>query len=410
MIKNIFIYSLLFLFSTTIIKPCTTAIISGKATKDGRPLLMKHRDTDDLNNVVKYFNDGKYSYIGLIDASDSLFENVWVGFNEKGFAIMNSASYNLKNKSDTSNVSDLEGVLMKKALMNCSSIAEFEEFLKNESKPLSVEANFGVIDAMGNAAYFETNNFSYKKFDANDETIAPNGYLIRTNFSVSGYEDEGYGYIRYESAQEIFNQANESDGLSFEYLLKNIPRCLKHGLTKENLKEKLPQSEKINSFQAFQDYIPRYYSSSSIIIQGVLTSEKPYLTTMWSIVGFPLSSVAIPVWLSEEKNLPKLLIADTNGFSPLCSASLSLKKEMFPVDRGSGDKYINLAKVMNKEETGITQKLEALEDEIIQKGIEVLQKWRTSKIDNNEVINYYNWVDQFVTKQYDFLFGYDILN
>ena len=35
---------------------CTSAIITGKATPDGRPLMWKHRDTGELNNKVKHLN------------------------------------------------------------------------------------------------------------------------------------------------------------------------------------------------------------------------------------------------------------------------------------------------------------------------------------------------------------------
>jgi hypothetical protein len=388
--KSLFIVLLIVLINSTLVKPCTTAVISGKATNDGRPLLMKHRDTDDLNNIIKYFNDGKYSYVGLVDASDSLYENVWIGFNEKGFAIMNSASYNLKDKSDTTDLADLEGALMKHALMNCASIEEFEEYLNSADKPLSVEANFGVIDALGNAAYFETNNFSYKKFDVNDESTAPNGYLIRTNYSFSGYE------------------AESSNGISFNYLLKNVPRCLKHGLTKEDLRNQLPENDDVQVFKSFQDYIPRYYTSASVIVQGVLPTELPNLTTMWSIVGFPLSSVAIPVWLVEENDMPKLLTPNENGLAPICSASLKLKKEMFPIIRGSGDKYINLSKVMNKENTGITQKLQNVEKTIIEKGNSVQNELRNGKYDKSKIIEFNNWVDIYITEQYNQLFGLNL--
>ena len=30
--------------------PCTSAVVSGRVTPDGRPLLWKHRDASDLNN------------------------------------------------------------------------------------------------------------------------------------------------------------------------------------------------------------------------------------------------------------------------------------------------------------------------------------------------------------------------
>ncbi|MCI0495741.1 hypothetical protein L0Z72_12120, partial [candidate division KSB1 bacterium] len=45
---------------------CTVAVVSGKATVDGRPLLWKNRDTSYLDNEVSYFADGKYAYIGVI--------------------------------------------------------------------------------------------------------------------------------------------------------------------------------------------------------------------------------------------------------------------------------------------------------------------------------------------------------
>ena len=76
---------------------CTTAVISGKHTKDGRPLLWKHRDTWAVNNKIMQFDDGKYVYTGLVNSKDSQGKSVWIGYNETGFGIMNSASYNLNN-------------------------------------------------------------------------------------------------------------------------------------------------------------------------------------------------------------------------------------------------------------------------------------------------------------------------
>ncbi len=186
---------------------CTTAIISGKFTVDGRPLLLKHRDTDVLQNKLMFFNDGKYEHIGLINSPDSLGKEIWAGCNSMGFAIMNSASYNL-NLKDTTSLKDREGLVMKQALQTCATIEDFEELLRNLPKPLGVEANFGVIDAKGGAAYYETGNFDFKKFDVNDPIIAPFGYIIRTNFSFTGDRKEDYGLIRYQTAEELFNIAS----------------------------------------------------------------------------------------------------------------------------------------------------------------------------------------------------------
>ena len=85
---------------------------------------------------------------------------------------------------------------MRKALRVCKTVQDFEHFLDTLPRPMHVEANFGVIDAYGGAAYYETNNERYYKKDANDPNLAPEGYLIYTNFSFVGRTDEGKGYVR----------------------------------------------------------------------------------------------------------------------------------------------------------------------------------------------------------------------
>ena len=172
--KKIFLiaFSMYFLFPVI---ACTTAIISGKATSDGRPLLWKHRDSDFYNNKIMFFKGKKYDFIGLTDSEPERDGQVWGGFNKAGFAIMNNASYNLKPASDSTKIADMEGYFMKNALENCASVPEFETWLTLQPKPLGVEANFGVIDANGGAAYFEVNNFEYTKVDVNDPSLAPEG-------------------------------------------------------------------------------------------------------------------------------------------------------------------------------------------------------------------------------------------
>ena len=73
---------------------CTSAVISGKITPDGRPLLWKNRDTDNVQNAVKYFSGEKYAFIGIVNSVDNPTE-IWIGTNTAGFAIMNTQSYNL---------------------------------------------------------------------------------------------------------------------------------------------------------------------------------------------------------------------------------------------------------------------------------------------------------------------------
>ena len=185
---------------------CTSAIITGKATPDGRPLLWKHRDTGELNNKVKYYKGEKYSFYALINSPDAMLEQAWTGTNEVGFSIMNTASYNLKDDDVPSDQMDKEGVLMYKALATCRTLADFEKMLNKYKRPMGVEANFGVIDAEGGAAYYEVNNGSWTKIDVNDPKIAPQGYLIYTNHSYTGRLDDGMGYVRYTTAEKIMKE------------------------------------------------------------------------------------------------------------------------------------------------------------------------------------------------------------
>lgn len=390
--KIFFASLIIFSISTISVNPCTTAIVSGSATVDGRPLLLKNRDADSLQNKLVYFFEGKYKFIGLVNSQDVSNSEVWCGFNSAGFGIMNSAFYNLKG-TDTTKLSDLEGKLMKMALERCATVEEFEKLLQELPRPLGVEANFGVIDADGGAAYFETNNYDYIKYDVNDPEIAPNGYLIRTNYSIGGEENKGYGYIRYATAVGLFENHLKEGKISFEFLINDVPRCLVHSFTKTDLSKSLPENQTDTEHVYFGDYIPRFFTSAAIVIQGVANDEPSSLTTMWTILGFPLTSIIIPVWLLDDGTTPAVLQANESGNAPLCDLALKLKDEIFPEQNDAREDYINLASLMNEENTGIRQKIIPLEEELLIKANEKLAVWRKSGLNKEEVKNFYNWVD-----------------
>jgi hypothetical protein len=386
------------------ITACTTAIICGKATPDGRPLLLKHRDSNFLQNKLMYFNDGQYHYIGLVNSEDVNGKEVWSGTNSAGFAIMNAASYNL-NDNDTTKLKDQEGIIMKEALRTCATLSDFETLLEGWTKPMGVEANFGVIDARGGAAYYETTNFSFKKIDVTDPSIAPDGYIIRTNYSKTGKADGGYGYIRCSTAEELFKNAKEKNELTYKYLLQNVSRSLKHSLLNIDLADSPYPPDGKKHFVNFQDFIPRHSSVTTMVIQGVKDSENVDFTTLWTVLGFPLCSVVVPAWVIGGKNLPNLLISDESGNAPLCQKALELKERCFPVSRGSGWKYINLSALLTEQNRGILQKLIPVENSIIDKTEKKLAEWRISGINEQKVVNYYDVLSELVYKKYESLFG-----
>ncbi|MBD3424973.1 MAG: hypothetical protein GF417_11100, partial [Candidatus Latescibacteria bacterium] len=135
---------------------CTSAVISGRATPDGRPLLWKHRDSSSPRNALRRFSGEGYTFTGIVNADSTSGSQVWIGANEKGFSIMNTASYNLLDQQGYRGEMDREGIFMFEALRGCATVSDFEEMLQSTNGSRGVEANFGVIDAEGGAAYFET--------------------------------------------------------------------------------------------------------------------------------------------------------------------------------------------------------------------------------------------------------------
>ena len=396
---NIVIAFLIVIFSFEPLQACTTAIVSGKYTADGRPLLFKQRDTPQLENKLVAFQDGKYPYLGLVNTKDTLGKEVFGGFNKAGFAIMNSASYNL-NPNDSGKDDGVDGLIMKLALQKCATLADFEHLLDSLPKPLNVSSNFGVIDAKGGAAYYETGNYNYKKYDANDPDIAPLGYLVRTNFSYSGDRKQDKGLSRYQAAQDLLYQASLTNSISVDFFI-NVSRSLKHGITHTNLYDDIPASGSEAAFSAFRDYIPRYVTASSIVVQGITKNESPNLTTMWTTLGSPLTTVAVPVWITSGLKLPEILVADKQGKAKLNDWSLQLKKQLFPIERGEGADYINLSALLTKDQKGILQKILPIEKQVQSQSSVYQHKWRTAgAIDEKEILLFYNWVDKFISQSY----------
>jgi hypothetical protein len=125
---------------------------------------------------------------------------------------------------------------------------------------------------------------------------------------------------------------------------------------------------------------------------------------MWTILGFQLCSVAIPTWLAGGEVLPKMLLADQQGVAPLCDMALILKKKCFPIQRGSGKKYLNLTALINQEGTGILQKILPFETEILQECDERLNYWRRDGFNMQDIQQYYGYLDQKVMDFYRNMF------
>ena len=342
--KRIFSLSivLLALISALPADACTSAIFTGKATPDGRPLLWKHRDTGELNNRIEFFPSGngrKYSFIGLVNSPVKDGE-VWTGTNEVGFSIMNTASYNLQ--SEAADFEDQEGVVMYQALGSCKTLKDFEQLLDKMKKPRGVEANFGVIDAEGGAAYYEVNNTQWRKVDVNDPKIAPEGFLVYTNHSYTGRKDEGMGYVRYNTANEILHKGwIRGEEFTPQWIFNNLSRSYYNSLLGIDLNRN-PELAPDGWF-VDQDFIPRRSTSASIVVKGVKPGENPELTVMWTILGYPPCSIAVPLFVAAGADQPETMVKGKNSWnSPMCDAALARRAKVFPLKRGNGKNYFNI--------------------------------------------------------------------
>jgi len=358
---------------------CTSVIISGKATKDGRPLMWKNTDTQNMNHRLIYSDFRGYPLIGIVrsDATDETRASIWIGTNSQGFSIMNTMSYNLTEESIGTN----NGALMRRALEACKNVTEFKHYLDTLRRPMKVSANYGVIDAEGNAAYFETFSDGYHMVDVNDQSNAPNGYLVCTNFSYNGKYDAGQGYIRYQTANDIFAKGAPEKLFSPQWIINNLSRSFYHSLTGVDLRSNEALSLFKNGLFPDSDFIPRRITANACVIQGVKKGENPELTTFWAVLGYPPCSIAIPAWVKAANNNSYLLKKSDDSYnSPMCDKALAIKSNVFAITRGNGDKYLNFNKLFNAKGTGYIQLIEPVEEKIFEISNRKIDQWRKTGI------------------------------
>lgn len=348
-----FLWLVVVSIASSVAYSCTSAIIAAHKTAYGRPLLWKHRDTGEENNKVERTppSRGCFEYVAVYNASDSLCREAWMGYNSQGFAIMNTASYNLNN--DTIKDMDKEGLVMAEALRKCRTVEDFATLLDALPKPLGVEANFGVIDANGDGAYFECGNYSYVRFNLKD---AENGVLMRTNYSHSGRPDDGYGYIREQNEHCLMSSHIAAGDFTPQFLTEKMSRTFFNSYLGKDY------TNSGDSIIVDMDFIPRRSSTATIVIEGVAKDEDPLLTTMWIGLGYPPCSSIRSVWLGDDGVPDELRGIAPDGHSPLCDSIVELKHKVFPVSRGNGKYYLHLHLLYNREGTGFAQ--QAIRDNV----------------------------------------------
>lgn len=374
--KKLFFLILILLLYVNILaqEECTTGVALGKATVDGRPLLWKNRDTSFQDNEIIFCKDGDYYYIGIINAGDKKGDEIWAGVNNAGFAIMNAESRDQARKGEKTKY-DGEGRLMKLALQTCATINDFENILKESNKTgRDVTANFGVIDAEGNGAIFETGNSSYAKFDASDTKTAPEGFIIRSNFSFTGEGEKKYGRARYERATELFAEAVKNNRLSYKYILQKVARDIKNDeINPYPLPYRGRQDNYKTGFIKNVNSINRYSTASVIVFCGVKPGEDPLLSTMWTILGEPVCGIAFPNWVASGR-VSKLVNGEPTA--PINDFAHKIENFYYPDMTGFNKRYMDTYRLTEKYGKSILKRLIETENQIMIETEKQLVKWR----------------------------------
>lgn len=368
---------------------CTIVAVSGSVTVDGRPLLMKARDSSTNDIKIKIGIGSNYVYLCQTTVPDG---TAYSGYNETGFSIVSSHSYNMPNSDYNWNA-----YMMQLALENCATVDEFECLLDSLPKPISVCSNYGVLDAQGNVAIFEVNANTHAKYDVDDSDY---GYMIRTNFSFS--QDTTIvntvtptSIPRYQIASAFLEETVTINGCITKEDLIELSRCLVNS-EGEDLRDMAPFDENIYTPVDFRFYIPRFISTSTMVIQGLLPDEQPNLTVAWTMLGPQMTSVCVPYWITPRYVLPQKAKIGTDGHSWFCYRGQQLKNSCF-IDNNT----LDLAKLYNLCETGVMQKIYHIEEAILDRGNDLLDKLRNGESHCYDIEQYYAWMDNYVDEQYE---------
>lgn len=354
---------------------CTIAVVSPAASRDGRPLLCKNRDSGYVDNEAVYFSGGKYSFVSLVNAGDT--QEAWIGVNSAGFAVLNALSYNI---GDSLWGGITNGRLMKLALESCGTVDEFEALLRETAHGQGREnpANLGVIDAEGGAAIFEVGNRHHHRFDAGNPADAPDGFLVRANFSLA-YDTTTSQTWRYRRARELMGKAARH----------GVERIHLFDMTRDLRSEyvdpyPLPCDCAPPGYPGAIGYVDTYEtinrvsSVASGLIQGVQPGENPLLSTLFLALGAPAAAPFVPLWVAAASTPPQM-----NGdfTAPFCDLAKQYRTQLY--DYPGNWRFLNSRKLVQPMATrpiGLVR-LRTLERRAHARVDSLLVEWRAHGLD-----------------------------
>ena len=191
---------------------------------------------------------------------------------------------------------------------------------------------------------------------------------------------------------------------------ENLKNCVRSHLSRSfhnplmgiDLKDGKHNKPETSGWFAEQDFIARRSTSCAVAIQGVRPDEDASFTTMWTVIGYPPVTPAVPVWLKgADKKLPKALTVDQNKHAPLCDASNMLRDKIYSYHRGTNtESYFHWELLFNLSGNGYMQQTEQLEEELFERFYSSIETWRSRSVIPEELVfNLYDDCDAFLDEK-----------
>jgi hypothetical protein len=347
----------------------TVAIVGGSAAQDGRPLLMKNRDNSEgPNQEYVYHFDSPYSYVGVTYRDTT--NQIWGGVNNAGFAIINS---NIWNFPDPVPGPDDDGFIIIQALRTCHTVDDFQLIMDSTNNTGRTRpANYGVVDATGAGAFFEAGATFYNRYNLDDSSAAPHGYMVRANFAYSG-SSYHLGQNRHDRVMALLDSAYAGDFITHKYITQVIQRDLVSDRTDPYpLPFRGRESNLPYGFMLDHECINRDISMSAMVIQTVLPTENPLLSTLWAQVAQPITTTSLPLWVMAG-SAPVEFDGPPGVGSVLNTKALQFKNYLYPMAAGD---TLDTWRLVDDRGQGLLPVLVSLENQAIFKGDSALAVWR----------------------------------
>ncbi len=277
------------------------------------------------------------------------------------------------------------GEFIKIALTTCASVADFERLLDSTNiSGRRTRANFAVMDSSGVAKMIETGGNAYWVFDASS---APNGYVIRSNFSMMG---KGFdGMERYNRSVKLISDFYAGDSLNFRSVFRTQMRDFSGFFSAP-----YPVPTQYSPYPNVPEWyflpglsICNMISISATVIHGVLAEEPAKLTTMWNVIGQPATSVAVPYW--PVGNVPD----ESNGAVECALSDIAekIRSELFNTyyvaEYGMSLGFINTFALRDTNGVGLWSTIFPVEDSIFTRAEDAMGIWREEEsLNMNEML------------------------